>query len=167
MPAEQPDVVDLRDPRHEALNGPRDEILGIAAAERVVERAVDLKRVDVAGGAAAREPAFVAASRVDRLDQCVNRLRRQQSRRAAVPVRADVGDANAIVRVEHRDRVVRTYLQPSSQWRGVTRVECVQHERRQREVVHPVDLPCHVDLCLVMPVHFHQDVHLQPRGPAP
>jgi len=71
---QQPDVVDLRDSRQEALDRPRDQIFGITAAEGVLERAVDLGRVEVAGGAAARESALVAAPQMDRFYQRVNRL---------------------------------------------------------------------------------------------
>ena len=73
---QRPDVIDLWDSRQKTLNGSRDEILGIAAAQRVVERAVDLGRVDVAGGAAARQSAFAAAPQVNRFDERVNRVLR-------------------------------------------------------------------------------------------
>ena len=39
---EQAHVIDLRNSRHEALNGARDEVRGVAAAERIVEGAIDL-----------------------------------------------------------------------------------------------------------------------------
>ena len=66
---QQPDVVDLRNARQETLNGPRDKVLVISAAERVVERAVDLIGVEIAGGAAGGREALAAAALVDRLDE--------------------------------------------------------------------------------------------------
>src|SRR3954468_7480869 len=64
---EQPDVVDLRDARQETLNGPSDEVLVVSAAERVVNRAVDLIGVEIAGGAAGGLEALAAAALVDLL----------------------------------------------------------------------------------------------------
>src|SRR6185369_7706672 len=59
---EQTDVVDLRDSRHEALNRSRDEVLDVLAAERIVERAVDLRRIDIARRTTACAPALAAAA---------------------------------------------------------------------------------------------------------
>ena len=56
---------------------------------------------------------------------------------------------------------------PSRQGRRVARVERVQHERRQREVVDPVDLSRHVDLFLVVAVDLDQHFDaagVRPRG---
>ena len=35
----------------------------------------------------------------------------------------------------------------------------MQHERGQREVVHPINLTRHVDLILMVPVDFDEHVH--------
>src|SRR4030095_15107241 len=62
---EQADVVDLRDSRHKTLDGACDQILVVATAERVVERAVDLRRVHVARHAAAGQTTLAVAPLVD------------------------------------------------------------------------------------------------------
>src|SRR5438128_698340 len=64
---QQPDVVNLRDARQETLNGPRDEVLVVSPAERVIERAVDLIGVEIARGAAGGLDALAAAPLVDLL----------------------------------------------------------------------------------------------------
>ena len=156
---EQPDVVDLRDARHEALDGPRNEIFIVPPAQRIVERAVDLVRVDVARGVATGQAALTAAARVNRLDQRRDAVGRQQAGPLAGRVVADVGNADAIVRIEDGHRVVRPELQPATQRRGVAGIEQVQKERRQREVVDPVDLARDVDLRLIVAVHFDEHVH--------
>ena len=81
--------------------------------------------------------------------------------RLASPVRVHVQHADAVVRVEHGDGVARTNLEPALQRRRVARVQRVQHQRRQREVVDPVDLARDVDLILVVPVDFDEHLHAE------
>ena len=47
------------------------------------------------------------------------------------------------------------------------RVQRVQHERRQREVVDPVDLPRDVDLVLVVTVDLHEHLDAERVRAAP
>ena len=65
------------------------------------------------------------------------------------------------MRVEHGDGVARTNLKPALQGGGITRVQRVQNQRRQREVVDPVDLARDVDLILVVAVDFDQHLHAE------
>ena len=66
---QQADIVDLRDPRHETLDGASDEVFRVTAAECVVERTVDLRRVHVARRTAAGVTTLAAAALVNGLDQ--------------------------------------------------------------------------------------------------
>ena len=74
-------------------------------------------------------------------------------------VRAHVQHADAVVRVQHGDGVRGRISSHRFRLRGVSRVQRVQHERRQGEVVDPVDLARDVDLFLVVPVDFDQHLH--------
>ena len=92
----------------------------VVRAERVVEGAVHLVEVEVGGGRAGRLPGRPAAVVVDRLDQRVDLLGPEQP-----GLRRDGGrrptsiDADAVVRVEHRDGSWRADLQPVVQRREV------------------------------------------------
>jgi hypothetical protein len=73
-------------------------------------------------------------------------------------VRADVDHADAVVGVEHRDRVVGPDLAPA---RGAGRragVQRVQHQRGQREVVDPVDALGDLELLAPVAVDLDQDL---------
>jgi hypothetical protein len=74
-------------------------------------------------------------------------------------VGADVDDADAVVGVEHRHAVPRPDGEPAQQRRGVPGVQRVEHQRRQSEVVHPVDAAGDLDLPFVVGVHLHE--HLE------
>ena len=67
--------------------------------------------------------------------------------------------------VEHGDRVHRADAQPLEQRVGVPGGERVQHQRREGEVVHPVDAAGDLDLVPVVGVHLDQ--HLEPALAAP
>ena len=145
---QQADVIDLRDARHEALNRARDEVLGVAAAERVIERAVDLRRIDIAGASPLASTALAAAALMDRVDQRVDVAlaaarpcspgRRARRSTSATPMPSCVSSTVTAL----RGRMSK----PAIQGCGVARVQRVQDERRQGEVVHPVDLAGDVDL---------------------
>ena len=57
-----------------------------------------------------------------------------------VAARADVDHADAVVRIEHGDAVLRTNRKPVSKRFGIARKERMQNERRKREIVDPIDL---------------------------
>ena len=158
-PGKQPDVVDLRDAGHEALNRACDEILVIAPAERVIERAVDLVHVHVGRGGAARLTALATTALVNGCDQRMNVAWWKQPRTRPPRVGVHVLHADAVVRIEDGHGIARADPEPSAQVRHVAGVERVQHERRQREVVDPVHLARHVDLILMVSVNLDQHVH--------
>jgi hypothetical protein len=81
---------------------------------------------------------------VDRFDESVDGGGGQET--GKVSVGSHVDDADPVVCVEHRDTVARRDSEPLLEWLGVTGVQCVEHEGRQREVVDPVDLSCDLDL---------------------
>jgi hypothetical protein len=77
-------------------------------------------------------------------------------------VGADVDDADAVMRVEHGDGVGGALPGPGLQRLGSAEEQRMQHQRRQREVVHPVHPLRDLDLLAVVAVHLHQ--HLQPQA---
>jgi hypothetical protein len=94
---------------------------------------------------------------VDALHQAVDFVCLQQAGQAPVGlVDADADDADAIVGVEHGDRVVGPDVEPLPQRSAVPSEQRVQDQRREREVIHPVDVSAHVDLAAVVGVQLGQ-----------
>ena len=58
--------------------------------------------------------------------------------------------------IEYRDAVPRADYQPVFQACRVARKQRVQHERRKREIIDPVNMPGDVDLILIVRVDLHQ-----------
>ena len=95
---------------------------------------------------------------VDGVDEVVHVLIRHQALERAVElVGADVDHADAVVRIEHGDGVVRAYVGPVGDGLDVAGAQRVQQQRRQGEVVDAVHLGCDFDLLLVVGVHFDED----------
>jgi hypothetical protein len=82
LAGQQAHVVHLRHAGQEELDGARDQVGAIVAAQRVVEGAVHLVQVEVAGGRAGGLAALAAAVGVDHLHQLVELGRRHQARAA-------------------------------------------------------------------------------------
>jgi hypothetical protein len=117
------------------------------------------------GGRAGGLPALAAAVGVDALDQLVELGRRHQARAAArsAGVGADVDDADAVVRVEHGQRVGGRMPIQRLERLGRAEEQRVQHQRRQREVVHPVHR-ARSRSAAVVGVHLHQHLDAQRAG---
>ena len=111
---EQTGVVDLRNAGGEELDRTRQQILVVATAERVVEGAIDLVQIEVAGGGPGSFSALPGAALVNGLDQRVDGLGRQQpgARVGVSCVRADIDHADAVVCIEYRDRISGAERQP-------------------------------------------------------
>jgi hypothetical protein len=93
---------------------------------------------------------------------------RQQAWQSIVAARGvHVRDADAVVRVEDGDGVPRTNVEPMLQGGGAARIQRVQDQRRQGEVVHPVNPGSHVELILVVTVNFDQAPPCRARAPVP
>ena len=96
---------------------------------------------------------------VDGVDEIVDVLIRHETLERAVElVGADVDHADAVVRIEHGDGVVRAYVGPVGDGLDVAGAQRVQQQRRQGEVVDAVHLGCDFDLLLVVGVHFDEDL---------
>ena len=94
------------------------------------------------------------------LDQIVDAVGWQQSGAARIAsVGSHVDDSDAVVGVEHVDRVWCPQRDPAPQRAGVARVERVECQRGQREVVDQVDVSSDRKLVEVVAVHLDQDVH--------
>lgn len=94
---------------------------------------------------------------MDALHQAVDFVCLQQAGQGPVGlVDADVDDADAVVGVEHGDHVVGPDVEPLPQRSAVPCEQRVQDQRREREVIHPVDVPAHVDLAAVVGVQLGQ-----------
>ena len=158
--AEQADVIDLGNAGNEKLDGTRDEVEGFIAAERIQVSAVHLVEIEVVGRGSSGLLALVPAAAMDFLDQAVDSLRRQQAG-IALLIRADINDADAVVRVEDGDGVVRPDLHPFIERLSVGLKKGVQDQRRQREVVDPIDLASDLDLLLVVAMHLDENFHAE------
>jgi len=97
---------------------------------------------------------------VDRLDQIVDALWREQAGAARIAgIGADVDHPDAVMGVEHVDRVRRSHLDPPAQRAGISGVDRIEGERREHEVVDEIDVRCGLELVEVMAVHLDQDRH--------
>src|SRR5688572_24253282 len=74
---QQSDVVDLRDSRREELQRTGNAVFPVAAAERVIESAIDLRYVQIVRRLAAGPTAFAIASLVNRLNKTRDFVRAQ------------------------------------------------------------------------------------------
>ena len=97
---------------------------------------------------------------VHRLDQVVDALWWEQTGAARVArIGTDIDHPDAVVGVEHVDRVRRPHPDPPAQRAGITGVDRVEGERREHEVVDEIDVKCDPELVEVMAVHLDQDRH--------
>ena len=114
LPGQQTDVVHLRNPRREELDRSRQQVFVIAPAECVVERAIHLIQIEIARRRSRSFAALSLAAHVNRLHQCVDSVRFQQTRtvRRVAGIRSDVDHANAVMCIQDGDRVARTDRQP-------------------------------------------------------
>ena len=95
----------------------------------------------------------------DRLDHGVDVLVGNEALERAVElVGADVDDADAIVRVQHGDGVVRADLGPVRERVHTAGEQRMQQQRGQREVIDAVHLRGDLHLLLVVRVHLDEDL---------
>ncbi len=95
---------------------------------------------------------------MDGVDQVVDVLVGHEALEGAVElVGADVDHADAIVRIEHGDGVVRADLGPVGHGFDVTGEQRVQKQRRQGEIVDAVHLGGDFHLLLVVAVNLDED----------
>ena len=150
----QADVIHLRRARREELDGAGDQIVGVAATERVVVGRINLVDVQIGGRVAAGPATTAAGFVVDRLDELVNVLVGQQA--FELTLARDVEYADAVVRIQHRHTIPRGYGKPSFERIGVGLVQGVQDQRRQRKIVYTPNLGRDRNLRLVMRVNLDQ-----------
>ena len=130
----------------------------VVAAERGVVRAVDLVEVEVGRGGTGGGLGFAVGVGMDGVDQVVDVLVGHEALEGAVElVGADVDHADAIVRIEHGDGVVRADLGPVGHGFDVTGEQRVQKQRRQGEIVDAVHLGGDLHLLLVIAVNLDED----------
>ena len=95
---------------------------------------------------------------MDGVDQVVDVLVGHEALEGAVElVGADVDHADAIVRIEHGDGVVRADFGPVDHGFHVTGEQRVQEQRRQGEVVDAVHLGGDFNLLLVVAMHLNEN----------
>ena len=129
----------------------------VVAAERRIVRGVDLVEVEVAGRSASCRLRFAVGVLVDGFDELIDFLVGHKTLEAAVElVGADVDDADAVVRVEHGDRIVRAHVNPVGDRFGFAGGQGVQQQAGDREIVDAIDLVGDGDLLLVVGMHFDQ-----------
>ena len=130
----------------------------VVAAERGVVRAVDLIEVEVAGGGTGGGLGFAVGVGVDGVDQIIDVLVGHEALEAAVElIGADVDHADAVVRIEYGDGVVRADFGPVDHGFHVTGEQRVQEQRRQGEVVDAVHLGGDFNLLLVVAMHLNEN----------
>ena len=161
--AEQADVIDLGNAGHKKLNGTRDEIEGLIAAERVKVGAVDLVEVEVVGRGTGGLFSIVLSAAMYLFDKVMDGLGRKQAG-IALLVGGDIDDADTVMRIEHGDGVSRPDLHPFAEWLGIGRIKGMQNQRRQREIVDPIDPAGDLDLLLVIAVHLDENFHVERTG---
>ena len=130
----------------------------VVAAEGRVVRGVDLVEVEVGRGGTGGGLGFAVGVGMDGVDQVVDVLVGHEALEGAVElVGADVDHADAIVRIEHGDGVVRADLGPVGHGFDVTGEQRVQKQRRQGEIVDAVHLGGDLHLLLVVAVDLDED----------
>ena len=155
---ERAHVVDLRHARQEELHGAGGQVVLVVAAEGRVVRGVDLVEVEVGRGGTGGGLGFAVGVGMDGVDQVVDVLVGHEALEGAVElVGADVDHADAIVRIEHGDGVVRADLGPVGHGFDVTGEQRVQKQRRQGEIVDAVHLGGDLHLLLVIAVNLDED----------
>ncbi len=104
---QEPDVINLRYSRSKEVNGARDQIIIVPAAEGIIESAIDLIQIQVACGGSSGLPAFAVAPLVNRFDQVIDFLGSQQTERAVrtFSIGADIDYSDSVVCIEHGDGV--------------------------------------------------------------
>ena len=166
---QQPDVVHLRHTGDKELDHAGQQVRRLVACKRIQVGAVDLVEVQIVRRRTGGGKAAAAGVGMNRLHQPVEFGGQQQPGTVLGVgigrVGADVDDADAIMGVEHGDGVVRAAGQPARQRPGGLEDQGVQHQRRQREVVDPIDMAGDLDLLLVVGVQLDQ--HLQAQGVGP
>src|ERR1700690_1550433 len=127
---QQSDVINLWNSGQEKLDRTGEQIAALIAADRIEECAVDLVEVEIGGCSSGRLAALAVAALVNALNQFIDLLGRYQARpRTAVGwIGADIDDADAIVGIEHRDRVARPDHDPSFE-----RLRGAQRKRTQNQ----------------------------------
>jgi hypothetical protein len=127
---EKSHVIHLRDALREQLDRPGGHGPVVVAAEGCVVRAIELVNVHAAGMRVRQDPVDVPALLPDEI--------RKGQHLAGGQDPVEVGsDGNAVVAVEHRELAVRRSVQVGRDPPGVLRLERVQEEARQDEVVGP------------------------------
>ena len=149
LAGEKADVVDHRDARREELDRTRERIGGVIVAERGVVGGVHLVDVEVVVGLRVVDLLDVGALGEHLLLREVHGLVGQEV--------LHVDDADAVVRVEGRELVLRTHLEPMLEVGPVAGVERVQHHDGQREVIDPVALVGDLHLDAVVLVDLGED----------
>ena len=81
-------------------------------------------------------------------------------------VRAHVYDADAIMGIQYGDGVVWPNCQPMGKWSGIAGKKRMQHKRRKREIIDPIDVARDFHLLQVVAVNFDQDFHPEAHGPS-
>ena len=71
----------------------------------------------------------------------------------------DIDDANTVMRIQHGDGVVRPDFHPFAEWLDIGRIKGMQNQRRQSEIVDPIDLAGDLDLLLVIAMHLDENFH--------
>ena len=157
------DVIDLRNSRCKQLQRASDQVFVLSPAEGVEVGAVHLIQIQVVCRRSRRLPA---------LHPC---FARESSRpECRFPPKSTVPEEPALLRsgptsiTPIPSCVSSTVMQFRGRWssqcfkRAAFRVyKRVQHQRRQREVIHPVDMPRDVDLVLVVGVNLDQHFDAQ------
>ena len=81
-----------------------------------------------------------------------------------MPSGANINHADAVMRIEYRDAVVRANCEPMAKRPCITREKRMQDERGKREVVNPIHLARDFHLLQVVTVNFDQDLDPQRMG---
>ena len=159
---EQADVVDLRNARREELDRAREQIVAIVARRERRRRCSSLIEIEVRCGGARREPARAAAVARGSLRRAGRARRAARGRaRSGRRVRADVDDADAVVRIEHRQRIRRPDTQPFLQALRRAERERMQHERRQARSRTPRRPAARSRSASVVGVNLHEHFHAE------
>ena len=127
------------------------------AAQGIVESAIHLIKIKVVRRRACSLPALVVAARVDRFYQLVDFVRSKETG-FAFPVRS-TSMTPMPHGIEYGDGVVWPNCQPMGKGSGIAPKKRMQHERRQREIIDPIDVACNFHLLQMVAVNFDQDFH--------
>ena len=128
---EQPDVIDLRNPTREQLDGARCYVSIIVLADRGVVRAVQLMDIDADGMSVRKDPIDAAALFVD--------LRRQGSHLSGLEDAIEIGPHwIPSWQSSHRELTFRRSRQMRPEGFGRSRAERREEQGRQHEVVGPI-----------------------------